>query len=95
MADVRIDCITRDGPDADFRIDKLGGPQPTGEGRWKMSLDKVIESIQTGQHRYWTHVGGKSAWVVVRKHPQSKRLYLATEADGYPPNNLLMLPECP
>jgi Protein of unknown function (DUF3892) len=95
MADVRIDCINRDGPDADFRIDMLGGPQPNGEGRWKMSLDDVIKSIQSGEHNYWTHVGGVSAWVQVKKHPSSQRLYLATEADGYPPNNLLSLDECP
>lgn len=95
MADVQVDCIQRDGPDSDYRIDRLGGPQPTGQGRWNEPIDKVIQYIQTGQHRFWTSVAGQSVWIVVRQHPRSGRLYLATENDGFPPNNLLSLRECP
>jgi len=29
------------------------------------------------------------------RNPQTGREYLKTEADGYEPNNLLSLPECP
>jgi len=88
MADYQVTCIRRDGTDADRRIDRLGGPG------WNDTIDNVINAIQTRTHQFWTTAGGKSVWVVVRKHPQSGRLYLATENDGYPPNNLLSLPEC-
>jgi Protein of unknown function (DUF3892) len=88
MADYQVTCIRRDGSDADRRIDRLGG-----QG-WNDTIDIVIGFIQSGAHRFWTSVNGVSAWVVVRGHPTSGRLYLATESDGYPPNNLLSLPEC-
>lgn len=95
MARVLIDCVRLDGPDPDYRIDQLGGPQPSGEGRWKLSLDDVIKLIQTGQHTFYTNVGWQDANVDVYQHPVSRRLYLATAADGYPPNNLLNLARCP
>lgn len=88
MADYQVTCIRRDGSDQDRRIDALGGPD------WFDSIDNVIEFIRTGAHRFWTTAGGQPVWVVVRQHPTSRRLYLATESDGYPPNNLLSLPEC-
>ena len=89
MADYQVKCIRRDRNDTDRRIDRLGG-----DG-WNDTIDRVIQFILDGTHRFWTTAGGKSVWVVVRKHPTSGRLYLATENDGYPPNNLLSLPECP
>lgn len=89
MSDYQVTCIRRDGADTDRRIDRLGGPG------WNDSIDNVIGFIERGEHRFWTVAQGKSVWVVVRRHPQSGRKYLATENDGYPPNNLLSLPECP
>ena len=89
MADYQVKCIRRDGKDTDRRIDRLGG-----DG-WNEPIDRVIQFILDGTHRFWTTAGGESVWVVVRKHPTSGRQYLATENDGYPPNNLLSLPECP
>jgi hypothetical protein len=95
MADVRVTCITRDGADADRRIDRLGGPQPSGDGRWNASIDEVIDYIRKGTHHFWITAGGKTVWLVVRVHPTSGRYYLTTEADAFPPNNLLSLPDCP
>lgn len=95
MTDYRVDCIRRDGPDRDYRIDALGGPKPDGTGLWKDTIDRVIGFIERGEHRFWTSVGGESVWIRVRTHPTSGRKYLATENDGFPPNNLLSLPECP
>lgn len=89
MSDYQVTCIRRDGNDADRRIDRLGGPG------WNDTIDNVIGFIQRGEHRFWTTADGKSVWVVVRQHPTSRRLYLATEPDKYPYNNLLYLPECP
>jgi hypothetical protein len=62
-----------------------------------MLEDAIIAELEkpTGR-RQWdfhTSVGGKSAWVVVAVH--NSRKYLKTTADGYAPNNLLSLPECP
>lgn len=88
MSDYQVTCIRRDGSDIDRRIDRLGGPG------WNDTIDNVIRFIQSGAHRFWTSVNGVSVWVRVRQHPTSGRLYLATENDGYPPNNLLSLPEC-
>lgn len=94
MADYQVDCINRDGSDPDYRIDALGGPKPDGTGRWKDTIDRVIDFIERDIHDFWTSVDGDSAWIVVRVHPTSGRKYLATENDGFPPNNLLSLPEC-
>lgn len=88
MADYQITCIRRDSSDQDRRIDAVGF------GGQVYSIDQVIAWIQSGQHRFWTVAQGQSVWVVVRQHPTSGRLYLATENDGFPPNNLLSLPEC-
>lgn len=87
MADYQITCIRRDGSDPDRRIDAVG------VGGQLYMIDQVIAWIQSGAHRFWTVAQGQSVWVVVRQRP-SGRLYLATENDGFPPNNLLSLPEC-
>ena len=42
---------------------------------------------------FYTSVNGRSVWVIIAIH--NGREYLITEADGYEPNNLLSLPECP
>lgn len=89
MADFQVTCIRRDGKDADRRIDRLGGPS------FNDTIDNVIRFINARTNQYWTIANGISVWIVVRRHPTSGREYLATTADGYPPNNLLSLPECP
>ncbi len=88
MADYQVTCIRRDGTDLDRRIDRLGGPG------WNDHIDNVIRWIETGAHRFWTSVGGRSVWVVVAVHPTSHRKFLRTQTDHYPNNNLLSLPEC-
>lgn len=94
MTEYRVTCITRDGPDADWRIDRLGGPKPEGGGHWNDTIDRVISFIEAGTHQFWTMEGGKAVWIRVRVHPTSGRKYLATQNDSFPPNNLLSLPEC-
>lgn len=88
MADYQVTCITRDGKDSDRRIDRLGGTN------WNDSIDDVIGYINRRERRFWTTAGGRRVLIVVKRHPVSGREYLATEVDGYPPNNLLSLPEC-
>jgi hypothetical protein len=87
MADYQVTCITPDGSDADRRIDRLGGPQ------FNDTIDNVIRFINSGAHRFYTSVAGRSVWIVVRKHATGRE-YLTTEGDAFPPNNLLNLPTC-
>jgi hypothetical protein len=87
MSDLRITCITPDGSDADRRIDAVGG------NGFYHTIEEAIAFIQSGTHRYWTHVQGKSVWVEVAHRPKGVA-YLKTEDDGFPPNNLLSLPDC-
>ncbi|MBD3759358.1 MAG: DUF3892 domain-containing protein [Rhizorhabdus sp.] len=88
LADYQVTCVVPDGADADRRIDRLGGPG------WNDSIDNVIRFIKAGAHRFYTSVAGQTVWVVVKQHPTSGRDYLTTQADGFPPNNLLKLPHC-
>jgi hypothetical protein len=88
MADCQITCTTKDGPDSDRRIDALGGPQFP-----KAPIDKVIALIEAGKDRFWTVADGKSVWIEKKERNGAK--YLTTQGDGYPPNNLLKLPDCP
>lgn len=87
MAELRVTCIRRDGTDADRRIDGIGGVG------FYHTIDQAIAFILNGTNQYWTHVQGKSVWVEVAYRPNGVA-YLKTENDGFPPNNLLSLPEC-
>lgn len=86
----QVTCTKKDGADPDRRIDALGGPG------WKTSpIDDVIRWIESG-HTFWVEVDRRRVTVLVRQHNTGRRLkYLTTEGDGFPPNNLLKLPDCP
>lgn len=88
MADYRITHSRKDGADADRRLDGflINGGYHT--------IDQVISWITNRQHRFWVVANGRSVWVEVRRHAHSGRDFLTTEADGFPPNNLLSLPDC-
>ena len=88
MADYRITHSRKDSADLDRRIDGF-----TIEGRY-YDIDTVIDWIRSGQHRFWVVAQGRSVWVEARQHAHSGRFFLTTEADGFPPNNLLALPDC-
>ena len=61
--------------------------------RWKDSEDVAIANVKRDQTSYYVSVGGRSVWVVVASH--NGREYLKTQPDGYSPDNLLSLDECP
>jgi hypothetical protein len=68
--------------------------EPRYDGtRWKLSLEDAITGIEEGKWRFYVSAGGRSVWVVIAEHEGRK--YLKTEADGYSPDNLLSLEECP
>jgi hypothetical protein len=58
-----------------------------------MPEEAAITAIETKQFSFFVSVGGKDVDVIVATHEGRK--YLKTTADGYAPNNLLSLPECP
>jgi hypothetical protein len=90
---VQVKCIRKRGDhyNPHERIEGLGG-----DG-WYWPEEAIIAEIEkpeySRQWNFFTYVGGKWAWVIVATH--SSRKYLKTDADGYAPNNLLSLPECP
>lgn len=87
MTSYQITHTRPDGSDHDRRIDGFmidGG---------YYDIDRVIGFIRNDGHWFYTSVGGVVAWVEVRKHANGV-LYLTTQGDGFPPNNLLRLPPC-
>ena len=85
----QVTCIRKRGShfSPDERIERIGG------SGWSESEDAAIRKIETGAESYYTHVNGRHANIVVANHYGQK--YLKTENDGYSPDNLLSLPECP
>jgi hypothetical protein len=92
--DVRITCINKsDRLNPHERIQSIGGVN-FDNTRWKLSLAAAIEGVESGRWRFWVHVSGESVWVVVATSAYGHK-YLKTVADGFQPDNLLSLPECP
>ena len=88
MADYRITHSRKGSADLDRRLNGF-----TINGGY-YDIDQVISWIRNQEHRFWVTAQGRSVWVEVRQHSQSGRLFLTTEGDGFPPNNLLALPDC-
>ena len=88
-----IKCINKRGShyDAHKRIEHVGGVY--AGLRWKLSETAAIAKIDSKTEEYFVTVDGKAVNVIVSKHGTDR--YLKTENDGYAPNNLLSLPECP
>jgi hypothetical protein len=91
---VLIDCINKtDRTNIHERIQMVGGPNPNGVGRWKLTEDEAIAGIKADKWNFFTDAGGTRAQVRIGRH--LGREYLTTAPDGDPRNNLLALPECP
>jgi uncharacterized protein DUF3892 len=89
----QVKCINkREHHDAHERIRNIGGTNTDGKN-WKLSETEAITAIKKGTYSFYVSVNGKSVAVIIATH--DGREYLKTTADGYAPNNLLSLPECP
>jgi len=88
MGTYYITHTRKDGADADRRIDAV---MVAGS---VYAIDTVIAWINSGTHQLLVSIWGRTVRVVTQVHPTSRRWYLTTEGDGYPPNNLLALPDC-
>ena len=90
---VQVSCINkREHQNPHERITHVGGLNAGGT-RWKLTEADAIDGIESGKWRFYVVAQGKSVSVVIATHLGRK--YLKTESDGYAPNNLLSLPECP
>jgi hypothetical protein len=89
----QVTCIRKRGGhyNPHERIEGIGGGSLIG--RWYASEDEAIRNVERDPQSYFVSVGTHSVWVIVATH--NGRKYLKTTADGYEPNNLLSLPECP
>ncbi|MGY4537410.1 hypothetical protein ACVW0P_001829 [Mucilaginibacter sp. UYNi724] len=90
----KVSCISKRGShyDAHERISHIGGINADNT-RWRLSEDDAIKSIENKKYEFYVSVNGRSVDVIVATH--NNRKYLKTESDGYSPNNLLNLNECP
>jgi Protein of unknown function (DUF3892) len=87
----QIQCINkRNHQNPHERIENVGGH--TGH-QWKIREDQAISYIDKGEWQFFVSVNGRTVDVVIASH--NGRRYLKTTADGYSPDNLLSLPECP
>ena len=87
-----IQCINkRQHHNPHERILRVGG-RINGEN-WSITEAEAICYIEAGTWNFYTSVNGQSVWVVIAVH--NGRKYLKTQTDGYAPNNLLNLNECP
>jgi hypothetical protein len=89
----QVECINKRPShyDRHHRILAIGGAE--NGVRWKRTQEEAITDVKRDRYAYYTHVNGKSAWVIVAKKDSHE--YLKTEADDYQTDNLLALQECP
>jgi hypothetical protein len=77
--------------DRDRCIEGLCGPG--GRRHWRHNVDTIIAMIGQG-HFFYALIEGRPVSVVVRQRRHSRRDYLTTEGEGFPPTRLLDLPGC-
>jgi hypothetical protein len=88
----QVMCISkRDHFNPHERIHGIGGV--VNGSQWWRAENDAIKDVQLDPTSYYVSVGGRSVWVITAS--RNGRVYLKTEADGYNPDNLLSLPNCP
>lgn len=91
MPDHLVTCINKsDRMNPWERITHIGG----NAGKpWRITQEQAIRQLRAGEYKLHTLINGRRAQIIVAKHEGHE--YLKTENDGYEPNNLLALAECP
>lgn len=87
MGHYRITHTRKDGRDPDRRIDAVK------IGNEIFAIDTIIVWIERREHSFEVVAHGRAVRVLVGRHAHGRK-YLTTEGDGFPPNNLLSLPDC-
>lgn len=87
-----VTCATKLGNNYNphERITHIGGQGDSG--RFKITSDDAIKKIERGEH-FHVNVSNRTVKVIIGE--RNGRKYLKTESDGYEPNNLLALGDCP
>ena len=93
MAHCRITCITKSHPNGGHEHITHAGNPAAG---WNLPVDEIIRGIENKTNTFYVHDDrtGKQAEVNV-VHPQGRRPYIRTYADGVWTDNLLSLNACP
>lgn len=74
------------------QVTGIGGINPNGS-RWFLTEPQAIEGIEQGKWEFFIRVNGREVKIYVVRRNGRKHLW--TDPDGYRPNNLAELPECP
>lgn len=90
----QVTCIKKRGDhfDAHERISAIGGTNSDGTP-WSITEDAAIKAIEGQKEEFFVSVNRKKVDIIVETYKGRK--YLKTIADGYSPNNLLSLDNCP
>lgn len=88
-----ISCVIRsDRLNHDRRLRGVGGVNPDG-AHWRISEDRAIAAIETGQWSFCVETGGRELPIIVAVSKYGSK-YLKGTGDPLQPETLLALPEC-
>jgi hypothetical protein len=91
----QIDCINRrEHNDSYAVISHVGGPNVTGFGRYRFTVEDAINRIKKGWDTFFVYQSGYSTDVVIAESWRGN-LYLKTQRDGTTLDNLGSLSACP
>lgn len=89
-----IKCINKTNlTDAHERISGIGGGHSDGT-RWWISVNDAVAGVINNTLSFYVKQGNSTVDVIVAESSRGHK-YLKTKSDGFQPNNLLSLPECP
>jgi len=90
----RITCVNKEHRQNPHEcIKHVGGINDNGT-RWRLTQAEAIAYIENKTYEFFVRSGTHVAWVIVAMSPYGHK-YLKTQSDGYLPDNLLSLNECP